>query len=94
MMNAKSNQAQDKNVVLTFSGVLCVPDLVLKLKIARFKTQVQIGMVFDILSGNRFPFLVESTIIHPPLCATQKLKGKKVPVILHYMLPISILHYI
>jgi hypothetical protein len=35
--------------------------------IARFRTQHQMGMVFDILSGNRFPFLVESTIMHPPL---------------------------
>lgn len=24
------------------------------------------GIVFDMLSGNRFPLLVESTIIHPP----------------------------
>jgi hypothetical protein len=29
--------------------------------IARFKTHHQMGMVFDILSGSRFPFLVEST---------------------------------
>lgn len=37
---------------------------------ARFNTHVQIGIVLDILSGNLFPFRVESTITHPPLCPT------------------------
>lgn len=26
------------------------------------------GIVFDMLSGNLFPFRVESTMIHPPFC--------------------------
>lgn len=37
---------------------------------ARLKTQVQIGIVFDMLSGNRFPLRVESTIMQPPFCPT------------------------
>lgn len=45
--------------------------------IARFNTQVQIGIVLDILSGNLFPFLVESTIIHPPLCPTHQTTRKR-----------------
>lgn len=34
------------------------------------------GIVFDMLSGNRFPFLVESTIRQPPLCPTNEIDRK------------------
>jgi hypothetical protein len=30
------------------------------------------GMVLDILSGKRFPFLVASTMMHPPFTAAKK----------------------
>lgn len=33
--------------------------------------QVQMGIVFDMLSGNLFPLRVASTIKHPPFCPTQ-----------------------
>jgi hypothetical protein len=35
------------------------------------------GIVLDMLSGKRFPLLVESTIIEPPFCATQLKKTIK-----------------
>jgi len=37
---------------------------------ARLKTQVQMGIVLDMLSGKRFPFRVESTMMQPPFCPT------------------------
>jgi hypothetical protein len=35
------------------------------------------GMVFDMLSGNRFPLLVESTIMHPPLSPAPRKQTNK-----------------
>lgn len=46
------------------------------LLIDRFKTQVQMGIVLDMLSGKRFPLRVESTIIHPPFCPTHQTKKR------------------
>lgn len=43
-------------------------NFLLWLSIALFSTHVQIGIVLVMLSGYRFPFRVESTIMHPPFC--------------------------
>jgi hypothetical protein len=34
-------------------------------------------MVLDMLSGNRFPLLVESTIMHPPLSPARSQQQKQ-----------------
>lgn len=57
------------------TATLCI--LLKCLRMDRFKTQVQMGIVFDMLSGNLFPFLVESTIKHPPFCPTHSIKITK-----------------